>query len=124
MNRCKATRKNGQPCGAYAIADGDYCFTHSPEHKGQRQDAHQKGGKNRKRQRILKPFPMCDPKTVQGLGQFLEVVMQGAWSQDIQPPLARTLGYLAQVQKGVIEAGELEARVKHLEEIIAAEGHK
>ena len=45
-NRCRARRKDGQPCGAPGLRGGGYCFTHSPATAEARITARQRGGAN------------------------------------------------------------------------------
>lgn len=47
MNRCKATNRQGEQCGAFAIANSDYCFMHHPARAAQRREAQRRGGQAR-----------------------------------------------------------------------------
>ncbi|MCP4713146.1 MAG: hypothetical protein GY869_31330, partial [Planctomycetes bacterium] len=43
--RCRATKKNGQPCGGYAVRDGHFCVIHDPRHIEKMAAGRRKGGK-------------------------------------------------------------------------------
>ena len=118
MNHCKAKTQNGEPCAARAGASG-YCFAHDPAQGRKRAQARKLGGKHRKRGMSDTPFPDCDVKTALGLAAFVEKVMRETWTLEASIARSRTLGYLAQVQKGVIEVGELEERIARLEQLFA-----
>jgi hypothetical protein len=42
--RCKAMKKNGQPCNAWAQGEGGFCFMHDPARAGERSAARKLGG--------------------------------------------------------------------------------
>jgi hypothetical protein len=114
MRQCKAKRKNGAPCAAQAGADG-YCAFHSPTHGKARAVGRKLGGKHRRRVENTTPFPDADVKSAVGLAAFVESVMRDTWKLESGVSRSRTLGYLAQVQKGILEIGELEERLAALE---------
>jgi len=114
MKKCQAKRTNGKPCTANAGATG-YCFAHDPTLGRKRAQARRNGGKHRGHVENKTPFPDCNLQSAVGLGAFLEAVIRDAWKLETGVQRARTLGYLAQVQKGVLEIGELETRLAALE---------
>ena len=114
MKKCKAKRANGRPCTANAGASG-YCFAHDPALGRKRASARKLGGHNRRRSANDSPFPACDVQSAIGLAAFCEAVMRETWTLEAGVQRARTLGYLAQVQKGILEIGELETRVEAIE---------
>lgn len=116
---CQAKTKRGKPCNAYAIEGSKFCFTHDPHRAAERAIAHKKGGENRSRATNAAPFPDCNVKTAGGLLSLMEHVFKDTWTLETSVARSRTLGYLAQVQKGVLEVGELEERVARLEELAA-----
>jgi hypothetical protein len=44
MQRCTATRKNGEACSARVALDGVYCWAHAPELAEKRRAARRQGG--------------------------------------------------------------------------------
>lgn len=122
--RCKAKTLSGAPCGGYAVEGSKFCFTHDPLRAAERAVAHRRGGNNHPHLTNETPFPECDVKTAAGLCRFLESLLKETWLIEQSLSRSRTLAYVAMVQKGVIEVGELEARLQKLEEVVAAEAHK
>ena len=114
MKKCKAKRANGRPCTANAGASG-FCFAHDPALGRKRASARKLGGRNRRRSANDSPFQACDVQSAIGLAAFCEAVMRETWTLEAGVQRARTLGYLAQVQKGILEIGELETRVEAIE---------
>lgn len=118
MSRCKSKNKNGKACLGYAITGSQFCFTHDPTRAAERARAHKKGGTNRPRANEI-PFPEnLNVKTGEGLLVLMEQVMRDTWGLENSVARSRTLGYLAQIQKGVLAVGELEQRVAALEAIL------
>lgn len=116
---CQATTKGGKPCSAYAIEGSQFCFTHDPTREAERAEAHKRGGESRPRPTNDAPFPNVDVKTANGLLFMMEDLFKDTWTLETSVARSRTIGYLAQVQKGILEVGELEDRVKRLEELAA-----
>lgn len=115
MNRCKAKTKNGKPCLGYAIEGSKFCFTHEPKRAAERAIAHRRGGEHHPSQNDT-PFPEnINPRTAEGLLGLMEHVIRDTWGIESSLARSRTLGYLAQIQKGVLEIGELEQRIAALE---------
>ncbi|MDE3089633.1 MAG: hypothetical protein KGJ80_09680 [Chloroflexota bacterium] len=107
-------RKNGSYCAAKAGASG-FCFAHDPTRGRERAQARRLGGRNRRRVLNDTPFPECDAKTAQGLTVFLDALLRETWTLERGIARSRTLAYIAQVQKGIVESSEIETRLTALE---------
>jgi hypothetical protein len=119
MKLCKAKTSKGKPCGANARRGKKYCFMHDPASGRARALARKRGGKHRRKGEQRSAFPDVDVKTVAGLEFLVEHVIKNAWSLETSVARSRTLGYLAGIQKSILEVGELESRVRQLEEYFA-----
>jgi 5-methylcytosine-specific restriction endonuclease McrA len=116
--KCKAKTLDGKRCGGYAIEDSDYCFTHDPTKEDEREEAHRRGGENRPRPIHAMEYPAdLDVKSAAGLLSLMEHAIKDTWTLETSVARGRTIGYLAQVQKGILEVGQLEDRVNRLEEL-------
>lgn len=116
--RCQAKTKNGRRCGGFATEDSNFCFTHDPAREDERAEAHRRGGENRPRAIHPLAYPTdVDVKTAGGLLSLMEHTIKDTWTLETSVARGRTIGYLAQVQKGILEVGQLEDRVKKLEEL-------
>jgi len=105
--QCQATRKDGTPCRGTATASG-YCFAHDPasaEHRA-------KGGRNRSNAaRSLRMLPERLRPIADKLAAALDEVHQGT----LDPRQASAMASLAGALVRVVQAGELEERVRALE---------
>ncbi len=120
--KCQATTKTGKLCGGFAISGSKYCFTHDPAKAAERLIAHRKGGFNHPHQHDA-PMPECDLRTTSGLSLLMDNAIRETWKLQNSLTRERTLAYLVQVQRSVLEVSDIEARIKRLEDIVAAERH-
>lgn len=111
--RCAGVRRDGQLCTAPVLSDGAYCFAHDPARAADRDAARHKGGRHSasvvRLRRLVPPrlIPIFDK-----LEQALEEVHAGA----LKPSQAIAMATLARAMVAVLQAGELEERVRRLEE--------
>ena len=110
--RCEATRKDGQPCRAAATLNG-FCIGHAPIPQGQRAEARRRGGQNKSNQaRSLKMLPA----RLRPTATMLETVMVELYQRQRDPKEATAIASVAQALIRVVSAGELEARLRQVEE--------
>jgi len=117
-NPCKAITKSGEPCGAYAGADG-FCFMHSPTQAARRAEARRLGGQ---RQRASHSGADC-PVTVQSMGdvlRLLDYTLAEAGRLENSLARGRLLVSLADCYIRAVQAGEFENRIAALERVLLA----
>ena len=111
--RCLAPRKDGMPCPVTVLVDGRYCFAHSPKLHADRTEARRRGGHNRAtavRLRALMP-----PRLVPVFDR-LEAALAETHAGDLDPKQATAMAALARAMVAVLTSGELEERLRKLEE--------
>lgn len=116
---CAATRADGTPCRALALATGPYCWAHEPGLQEKRREVRAKGGKNSATSRRL--FRLAPPElreTLQRLLGALEEVHAGR----LDPRRATAMAAVARAVASIYEQSELAARVHQLEEQVLARG--
>jgi hypothetical protein len=119
--KCSAQNKSGQGCRAFALADDQYCWTHSPAHAEDRRQACSAGGRKSTQLRALRGrMPRLD--TSEGLIKFLARLMADTQIGEMDPGVTRVLAYCAAVQRQLIEAGDLSKRLDLLEQQLATTG--
>jgi hypothetical protein len=107
---CKGTKKNGGPCTVKASADG-YCFAHSPALAEKRKEAREKGGFNSsKAARLEKLSSRFSP-----VSALLENVLKELSEKKIDPRTAQAIASVSKALVSVMNAGELEERLRLLE---------
>jgi hypothetical protein len=110
---CQATRKDGQPCTTPVVGSGPLCFGHDPALAAKRTAARQRGGQNRATsKRLAKLMPARLLPVFERLEQALEETHTG----ELDPKQAQALAALARAMTAVLTAGELEQRLRELEE--------
>ncbi len=107
--RCPAIRKDGGPCTAQARADG-YCVGHSP----QAQEARRKGGIGSSRSaRAGRLLPARLRPVVTALEDALREVHEG----ELDPRIGTAMASIAGALVRVFAVGELEERLRVLENL-------
>lgn len=112
-NRCRATRRDGAPCSAPALGSG-WCFAHDPDLAAQRAAARKSGGKNSSK--IVRLRGLVPPRLV-NVYDKLEQALGDVESGQLDPKQANSMANLARAMVAVLTAGELEERVRKLEEV-------
>lgn len=116
--QCTAIKSNGQPCQSYTVEGSDLCYFHSPTMAAKRAEARHRGGVNRRAPKNAAHGPYAI-KTVADIMQALEDALNDACGLENSHARARTIGYLCQISLKALEIGELEERVKALEERVS-----
>lgn len=120
LERCRAKRKDGMPCQAPAIDDG-YCFAHSPARKAERDEARRRGGRNSAK--VVRLRGMVPPRLLP-VFDLLETALTECHEGKISPRQAQGMAALARAMVSVLQAGELEERVRNVEsELQRREAH-
>lgn len=112
VTMCEATRTNGQPCTARALADG-YCFAHSPALAQKRRAAYATGGRHKSRAaRADKLLPASLRPVVVTLIAALDEVHAGT----LEPRQASAMASVAGAIGRLYETATLEQRIEALEQ--------
>jgi len=114
--KCHGKTKSGQPCKMPAVNCGQFCFSHSPATRAQQAAARKRGGQNRSRHA---GNPLTIPSEIKSLddaNKLLVYTVQELLILDNGVARARTLLYAFEMCLKSFEIGELEARIKAIEE--------
>lgn len=113
MPACRSTRRDGTPCQATTIGADGYCWAHSPALAEQRAEARRQGGRNSAK--IVRLRAVMPPRLV-AVFDLLEQALQEVHAGDLSHQQATAMANLARAMATVLTAGELEQRVRELEE--------
>ena len=103
-------------CQAAPIKEGEHCFWHSPEYAEDVAEARRLGGLRRRREvAVSGAYEFAGLESVGGIRRILEVAVLDTLGLETSIARARTLAYLAMTAIKLLETGELEDRVAHLE---------
>ena len=112
--RCEATKRDGSPCGGFAVTGSCFCFAHDPASREKRREARARGGAARHG----RTFAPGERVTVRDVGDVMAVLEEAVnLVMGLEPSIAkaRTLGYLAGVVFKGLELSEFDRRLSALE---------
>ena len=116
---CKATKEDGQPCRSPPLQDSDFCLMHDPQHAKEMAEARRLGGLRRRKEKAVEgAYEFGGLVDVSQVRRLLEIAALDTLSLENSVARSRTLAYLAQVALKALEAGEMEDRLRALEEAI------
>lgn len=118
MASCRFQKDNGERCRATPMRGEDFCFWHHPEHTEEAAEARRLGGLRRRKERITQgAYDFEGLESVTQIRRLLEVSVVDTLSLESSIARSRTLAYLAQMALKALEVGELEERVRALEQV-------
>jgi hypothetical protein len=109
---CPATRRDGQPCRGIANKSG-FCMAHDPALADKRREAARLGGKGKAR--VARLGKLVPPRLV-AVYDHLEEALSQVHKGELDPRAATAMAALAGAMVRVLTSGELEERVRRLEE--------
>ena len=116
---CSFRKDSGEVCGAPPLLESDACFWHSPEHAQEVAEARRLGGlRRRKEQTVAGAYDFEGLGTVGEIRRLVEVAAVDTLSQENSIARSRTLAYLAQVSVNLLEKGDLDERLRALEDSV------
>jgi hypothetical protein len=114
--QCQFIKEDGSQCGAMAMKEATFCFSHNPDTQEEKQLAVQKGGfASKKTDMNLIPV---DIKTPQQVAALLEDTINRVRNGEIPPNIANTIGYLAGHMLKALEVSEMDQRVEMIESVL------
>jgi len=116
QERCRATKRDGQPCGSWAGSDG-FCFVHSPERAGDVAAARRKGGAARHGRVIgaIVPSEAVKLATMADVLDLLGRCVNDALALENSLNRTRTLTAICGTWAKCYEVSEIERRLAALE---------
>jgi hypothetical protein len=119
--RCTGRTKQDTPCRSFALPKHDTCIMHTPELRGQVEEARRRGGTTWAKIRVLqgKRQKLDTPKA---LVRFTADVVQDVVAGTIVPDIARAALYGVSIQRQLLETSDLERRLEALEQQAAGDG--
>ena len=109
---CSATRRDGLPCRGIAHKGG-FCMAHDPTLAEKRREAARLGGKGKAR--IARLGKLVPPRLI-AVYDHLEEALGEVHRGELTPQQATAMASLAGAMVRVLTSGELEERVRRLEE--------
>ena len=125
--QCTFKFPSGEPCRMAPLKDSQFCWSHSPEHAQEAQEARKLGGLRRKREAtVAVAFDLDGLDTTTGIRRLIEIATTDTLGLDNSIPRNRALGYLAGMAQRNLEIGDMEERISSLEQAVSGRqaGHE
>jgi hypothetical protein len=116
--RCIARKPDGTNCKSSALPGSNFCFFHDPTKAAERREAQALGG----RQNRIKTLDATAPDVkIEDCGDVVALISETINQLRkgmVDPRVANSVGYLANVLIKAFEQDELETRIERLEALI------
>jgi hypothetical protein len=119
---CKARKTDGSKCQAVALPGSRYCFFHDPAKAEKRREAQSLGGRHNRIMTLDTDVPDVKIEDCQGTIPLLSETINQVRKGEIDPRIANTVGYLANVIIKAVEQSEMEKRLEKIEAIVKNNG--
>jgi hypothetical protein len=115
---CSATKSDQSKCQAAVIPGSEFCFFHDPSKAEQRREAQSQGG----RQNHVKTLEDSAPDVkVEDSGDAIALISETinqVRKGQIDPRVANSVGFLANILIKAVERNKLETRIEQLEALL------
>jgi hypothetical protein len=112
---CEATAKHGGACRSFALPNRRWCIAHDPDRASQRAAARARGGVAAGRLRLLRG-KRARLDSAGGLLQFTAGVIHDTLGGDLDKDVAKVVLYGVSIQRQLVETGEIERRLRLVEQ--------
>jgi hypothetical protein len=124
LMKCQYLKPDNSNCLANAITDSDFCFSHNPDTKADKEFAVWKGGKAPKpRQGALQMEPI-QIKAIPDLLRLIEDTINRVRTEPMTHQKANCIGYLANIALRTLESGQLADKLDLINSIVVGRDSK
>jgi hypothetical protein len=115
LGKCSARNKDGRPCSAQAWRDG-LCRWHHPDLEAERNEGRRRGGQNRSNAARARKALAGDIRDLGDVKARLMRALAKVEAGALEPPVAGAMANLARAIATIAQVGEMEERLRSLEE--------
>ena len=115
---CQGVTSDGLQCQAAAIRGSDFCFFHDPSKEVERREAHAAGGRQNRMKTLDTATSDVKIKDCGDVAALLSETINQVRKGLIDPRIANSVGYLANITVRVLSQNELEDRITKLEQLL------
>ena len=119
VGRCEHIKSDGQSCRAHATSGSPYCFFHDPATSEERTAAQRAGGQAN-RPAVAREAPVRELETSSHVARLLAETINNVRRGELDPKVANSVGYLANILVKTLEQSEIAERLETLERIAPA----
>lgn len=113
---CTSKKSDGSQCCAKAQTGSEFCFFHDPAKASDRRSAGRKGGERGKISTLCPQTPDINVNSAHDVVKLMAETISQVRRGDIDPRIANAVGYLSGIVLKAKEQGDLEDRLKLLED--------
>lgn len=118
--QCKAKKKSGTRCEAYAVIGSDFCLTHDPGRAKERAQRNRAGGLAKAAPKATEGVDAPKVESIADVIALINFTIADLWLLENSVPRARGLLAAASEAIKALQIGELEDRVAALESMLNA----
>lgn len=115
--QCIAIKQNGSQCQAAALPESDLCFFHDPSMAAERREAQASGGRKSRMETLDVATSDAKIQDCRDVVALLTETINQVRTGQIDPRIANSVGYLANIAIRVFEQRDLESRMEKLERL-------
>jgi len=115
--KCKHTLDDGTPCGAWALKEKEFCFSHDPDSRERKLEAVRKGGLAREIV-IETPLERVSVSTPKDIVTLLARTIHEVRDGTLDPRIANTIGYLTGHLIRAFEVAELDGKMEEVRAVL------
>jgi len=115
---CSATKTNQSNCQTTALPGSEFCFFHDPAKAEERREAQAKGGRQNRMKTLDPTAPDVKVEDCRDARALLVLTINQVLKGEIDPRVANTVGFLANILLKAMEQNMLETRIEQLEALL------
>jgi len=115
---CAAKRQDGVVCQTAALLESDFCYFHDPTKADERKQAQALGGRQHRIRTLNASTPDVTIKECGDVIALISETINQVRKGTIDPRIANSVGYLANVLIKAFEQDKLESRIEKLEALL------
>ena len=115
---CSATKRDESKCNAAAIPGSEFCFFHDPSKAEKRREAQAQGGRQNRTKTLESTVPDVKVEDCGDAIALISETINQVRKGQIDPRVANSVGFLANILIKAVERNKLETRIEQLEELL------
>ena len=115
---CSATKPDESKCNAAAIPGSEFCFFHDPSNAEKRREAQAQGGRQNRMKTLESTVPDVKVEDCGDAIALISETINQVRKGQIDPRVANSVGFLANILIKAVEQNKLETRIEQLEELL------
>ena len=115
---CGAIKSDQSKCQAPALPGSEFCFFHDPSKADKRREAQAQGGRRNRMKTLEESAPDVKVKDSGDAIALISDTINQVRKGQIDPRVANSVGFLANILLKAVERDKLETRIEQLEAVL------